>query len=133
MPVTAEPAVLGYFFLDLHPRDGKYSHAAAFPFRASAATAGENVLVTILCCDDGRCCDGDGLLALILSAGGRVLPVCAMVCNFTKPTPTQPALLDHDETVTYFHEFGHVMHCICSKASLVDLQAFNVENVRRAA
>jgi thimet oligopeptidase len=54
-----------------------------------------------------------------------------MVCNFTKPTATQPSLLSHDEVVTYFHEFGHVMHTLCNRASLVELQSFGVENVRR--
>ena len=47
----------------------------------------------------------------------RQLPVCAMVCNFTKPTSEKPSLLTHDEVETFFHEFGHVMHAICSRAN----------------
>ena len=53
-----------------------------------------------------------------------------MVCNFTKGVPGSPSLLTHDETETYFHEFGHIMHTLCSKAPLAELQAFNVESVR---
>lgn len=42
--------------------------------------------------------------------GQRVAPVVTIVCNFTKPTPGQPALLSVDEATTMFHEFGHALH-----------------------
>ncbi len=38
-----------------------------------------------------------------------------MMTNFAKPTKEKPSLLDHGEVETYFHEFGHVMHMLCSK------------------
>lgn len=42
--------------------------------------------------------------------GKRVAPVLSIVCNFTRPTGSTPALLTLDETKTLFHEFGHALH-----------------------
>ena len=42
--------------------------------------------------------------------GRRVAPVVSIVCNFTRPTSSAPALLTLDETETLFHEFGHALH-----------------------
>ncbi len=65
---------LGRIHLDLHPREGKFSHAACFPIAPGVA--------------------------------GRVLPEAALLCNFSR------GLLEHDEVVTFFHEFGHLVHDI---------------------
>lgn len=42
--------------------------------------------------------------------GKKVAPVVTIVCNFTKPSTGQPALLTADEAETMFHEFGHALH-----------------------
>ena len=44
--------------------------------------------------------------------GKRVAPVVTVVCNFTKPSAGQPALLTADEAETMFHEFGHALHSL---------------------
>ena len=74
--IVEQGRVIGRFFLDLFPRDGKYKHAAQFTI-----TSGQE---------------------------GRALPEGALVCNFPRP----PALLEHSEVVTWFHEFGHLLHHI---------------------
>lgn len=38
-----------------------------------------------------------------------------MVANLAKPTPNKPALMRHDDVVTFFHEMGHVFHGLLSK------------------
>jgi thimet oligopeptidase len=68
---------LGRIYLDMHPREGKYKHAAQFPLK-------------------------DGVR-------GVQLPEGVLVCNFPEPS-TGNALMEHDDVVTMFHEFGHLMH-----------------------
>jgi Zn-dependent oligopeptidase len=46
---------------------------------------------------------------------GRHYPVAAMVANLAKPTPGVPALMRHDDVVTFFHEMGHVFHALLSR------------------
>lgn len=65
---------LGRIYLDLHPRAGKYRHAAQFD--------------------------------LVPGITGQQLPEGALVCNFSA------GLMEHDDVVTLFHEFGHLMHHI---------------------
>uniref|UniRef100_A0A7S1DJ25 Peptidase M3A/M3B catalytic domain-containing protein n=3 Tax=Hemiselmis andersenii TaxID=464988 RepID=A0A7S1DJ25_HEMAN len=57
----------------------------------------------------------------------RVCPVAAMVANFTKPIKEKPSLLKHGEVVTFFHEFGHVMHQICTKAHFCEFSGTRTE------
>ncbi|HWO25411.1 MAG TPA: M3 family metallopeptidase [Kofleriaceae bacterium] len=78
--VTRKGQKLGRIFLDMHPRPDKYKHAAQFSVQ-------------------------DGVL-------GKQLPEGALVCNFPRPDPASgaPALMEHGDVVTMFHEFGHLLH-----------------------
>lgn len=46
--------------------------------------------------------------------GKKITPVVSIVCNFSKPTGSAPALLTLDEVSTFFHEFGHALHGLLS-------------------
>jgi thimet oligopeptidase len=47
-----------------------------------------------------------------LSSGqqGVRLPEGVLVCNFPRPAPGAPALMEHGDVKTFFHEFGHLLH-----------------------
>ncbi len=81
--------LLGYLYLDLFPRPSKYSHFACFGYKTGKEGALE-----------------------------RIVPHTALVCNFESPTDTRPSLLTHDHVETVFHEFGHALHSLLSKAAL---------------
>ena len=72
--VSVDGERLGRIYLDLHPRENKFSHAAMFD--------------------------------LVPGIAGRQVPEGVLVCNFPK------GLVEHDDAVTLFHEFGHLMHHI---------------------
>ncbi|MGE3756880.1 MAG: M3 family metallopeptidase [Pseudobdellovibrionaceae bacterium] len=53
-------------------------------------------------------------------------PHVGIVCNFTKPTATKPSLLDLDEVLTLFHEFGHALHGLLSNCRYRSIAGTNV-------
>ncbi len=72
---------LGVLYLDYHPRASKRGGAWCGQYRPQTYK-------------DGK----------------KVTPIVTIVCNFTQPTETQPALLTAEEAETLFHEFGHALH-----------------------
>ncbi|HEX4095608.1 MAG TPA: M3 family metallopeptidase, partial [Caulobacteraceae bacterium] len=53
-------------------------------------------------------------------------PVVYNVCNFTKPAPSQPALLSLSDVATLFHEFGHGLHGLFADQEYPTLSGTNV-------
>jgi len=47
---------------------------------------------------------------LVNGKDGVALPEGVLVCNFHKPTADDPGLLEYSDTITFFHEFGHLLH-----------------------
>ena len=83
---TGEP--LGLFYLDMFPREGKYNHFAQF-----------------------------GLIeGKKLEDGYYQRPTVALICNFPSPSGDKPSLMSHRDVETIFHEFGHAMHSILTRA-----------------
>ncbi len=91
--------LIAHFFADLFPREGKYTHAAAFPLVVGHRPR----------------------------SGGYETPVSAIVANFTKPAAGRPSLLQHSEVLTLFHEFGHILHMSLTKAEFVRFSGANTE------
>ena len=93
---TGEP--LGLFYLDMFPREGKYHHFAQF-----GIIEGKR-----------------------LSDGRYQRPTAALVCNFPPPSPGKPSLLAHEEVVTLFHEFGHALHTLTTRAEFARFSGTSV-------
>jgi len=75
---------IGLFYLDMHPREGKDKWFSAAP--------------------------------LVPGIRGRQYPEAALICNFPGGKDggqkDNPGLMQYSDVVTYFHEFGHLMHAI---------------------
>ena len=53
-------------------------------------------------------------------------PHISIVCNFSKPTASTPALLSFQEVTTLFHEFGHALHGMLANTNYAALSGTSV-------
>lgn len=100
--LDSDESHLGVLYFDFFPRAGKGQGAWCGYFREPSRDAG----------------------------GNRIAPVVSIVCNFTRPSASTPALLTIDETLTLFHEFGHALHFLFSDVQyngLLDVEGDFVE------
>jgi thimet oligopeptidase len=49
---------------------------------------------------------------VVTGVRGRYLPEAGLICNFPGGEAGDPGLMQYSDVVTYFHEFGHLMHAI---------------------
>ena len=59
-------------------------------------------------------------------SGKNGRPHASVVMNFTKPTPSKPALLTLGEVETFLHEFGHSLHGMFANTRFASLSGTNV-------
>lgn len=97
--VDGNGQIVGYIFLDLYPREGKYTHAAHF-----SITCGRQPSETC----------------------AYQVPVVALVCNFGTDFQSGHPLLSMSEYETLFHEFGHSLHSILSRTKYQHLSGTRV-------
>lgn len=90
---------LGYFFMDLFPREGKYDHFAAFGLVQAGVSAAE---------------------------GSYQRPVAGIVANFNRPSENRPSILNHSEVETFFHETGHILNDILTRARYASYSGNNL-------
>jgi Zn-dependent oligopeptidase len=91
--------IMGYLFLDIFSRTGKYMTNACFNIQ-------------------GHFKKEDGTYQL---------PAACIVLNFTKPSRSQEKLLKHHELKSLLHEFGHFCHNVCSKSPFGRFSCTQVE------
>ena len=93
----ADGTLVGVIYMDFHPRESKRGGAWMTSYRTQKTV-------------DGK----------------RLAPVISIVCNFTKPSGENPALLTFDEVTTFFHEFGHALHGLLSNVTYKSLAGTSV-------
>ncbi|MEM9400856.1 MAG: M3 family metallopeptidase [Pseudomonadota bacterium] len=93
---TADGKVIGGFYCDLFARSGKRA-GAWIDECVSRKHIGEEL----------------------------VLPVGYLVCNFTPRDKQGQSRLTHDEIVTLFHEFGHMLHHLLTRIDYPSISGIN--------
>ena len=62
----------------------------------------------------------------LLADGKYQRPTVALICNFPPPNAEGQSLLTHSDVETLFHEFGHALHTIATRAKYSRFSGTNV-------
>ncbi|XWS69169.1 hypothetical protein CRYUN_Cryun04dG0156400 [Craigia yunnanensis] len=91
--------LLGYFYLDMYTREGKYGQTCVVALQNGSVPFN----------------------------GARQIPVALLISQLQKDIGGIPSLLRFSEVVSLFHEFGHVVQHLCNHASFARLSGLHVD------
>ncbi|KAJ6721596.1 PROTEASE M3 THIMET OLIGOPEPTIDASE-RELATED [Salix viminalis] len=91
--------LMGYFYLDIYMREGKYGHTCVVALQNGA----------------------------LPHSGQRQIPVALLISQIQKGNGGHSGLLRFPEVVSLFHEFGHVVQHICNRASFARFSGLRVD------
>ncbi|NVK29149.1 MAG: M3 family metallopeptidase [Flavobacteriia bacterium] len=94
---NSDGSLLAMFYADFHPRKGKRNGAWMTSYRSQYKLEGK-----------------------------EYRPHISIVCNFSRPTKSKPALLTFQEVTTLFHEFGHALHGMLAEGTYPGLTGTSV-------
>lgn len=92
--------LMGYAYLDLYSREGKYGQTCVLPLQNGSLSAN----------------------------AARQVPVVILMSEFLKEDGNSHALLRFSEVVSLFHEFGHVVHHLCNRSPLARFSGLRVDH-----
>ncbi|CAM8978042.1 unnamed protein product [Rhodiola kirilowii] len=92
--------LLGYFYLDLHHREEKYGQTCVVALQNGSVA-----------------CNGE-----------RQVPIALLISQIQLEVEGRPGLLRFSQVVNIFHEFSHVIHFICNRASFVRFSGLFVDH-----
>lgn len=98
-------------FFDVHDANGVYRGGFYVDLYARRSKRGGAWMDDCISRIRSRACDAD--------------PIAYLTCNFMPPVGSNPALLTHDEVLTLFHEFGHVLHHILTQVDYPSVAGIN--------
>ncbi|KAG5520708.1 hypothetical protein RHGRI_033331 [Rhododendron griersonianum] len=90
--------LLGYFYLDLFAREGKYGHTCVVALQNGSFVN-----------------------------GARKIPAALLISQLQKEAGGRTGLLRFSEVVNIFHEFVHVVHHICNRASFARFSGLRLD------
>ncbi|CAI9093276.1 OLC1v1028741C1 [Oldenlandia corymbosa var. corymbosa] len=90
--------LMGYFYLDIYSREGKYAHTCVVALQNGS-----------------------------LIGGRKLIPIALLISQFEKEVDGHPGLLRFPEVVNLLHEFGHVVQYICNRASIARFSGLRLD------